>query len=424
MEKIAAKPYVAGQSPEAVEANNELKAEALRGMARTGLLGLGAGATLAALLGLPQLIRKPKIPSYPLQNEVELPYPQEVKKADSPSTAALASLEYPLLGSTIGAAHGAAVSEDKRQGALRGGTSGLFQGLGYMPGAIAGEIAGQKGLQAIRRYKMKQHESPDASRLYRISHRRIIGARRALPILGAMLGGMATGIPLSGPASRTAAKLVGPVEEKKADWAKTIADKALSATPGEPAPSALTPKWFRGDSHTSTSAIPWAIPGYMAAGLGGLLGGHSLVRQALKHHRKADLDKELQDAQQEYDEAMLSQYDPTKLRNLSGLKEAASTTLLDVCYDAASHLEKRGFLGLSVNNGLGRGAGLYLTLAGLLGLGSGVGTYKWLHGRSGEKTLQDALKRRAALRALQNPAELYVRPVPVQYVEDKSESKT
>ena len=44
MEKVADKPYVAGIAPEAVEANNKIKAEALRNIAKIGLTGAGAGA--------------------------------------------------------------------------------------------------------------------------------------------------------------------------------------------------------------------------------------------------------------------------------------------------------------------------------------------------------------------------------------------
>ena len=75
---------------------------------------------------------------------------------------------------------------------------------------------------------------------------------------------------------------------------------------------------------------------------------------------------------------------------------------------------------MDFNDLAGRGAGAYLTLAGPLGTGSGIGMYKWLQSRSGDKVLKDALKRRAALRSMQNPTELYVRPVPVEYVDDTS----
>jgi hypothetical protein len=442
--KAAGKPYAAGLAPEAAAHNNALKAEALRRAFKTGLLGLAGGAGLAGLLGLPQLLNRPKIPSYPLQTEVELPYPQivsaeehdrhrrapellEAEKAGAVD-ASPSSVGSPLFYGALGAYEGRQ-ADDKLQGALYGGARGVLSGAAALPGALAGSALGQQLLERGRLgARMRQAGGHTAGKL----------TNALLPLLGGLGGGLVARRVANPFVNATAEKLMGPVPkvtakkddskaekiqkaEKQADVADALVHGlGLAAKPGAPAPTLGSPRWMRGDSQQDVGAIPWAMPAAVGAGLGGLFGGHALVRHILKKRRKAELEQEMGAAQKEYEEAMLSQYDPSKLRHLTGFKEAAApATALDACFDL---LEKAAFLGLpSFDDMAGRGTGLYLTGAGLLGTGAGIGTYKWLQSRSGEKTLKDALKRRALLRALANPEEMYVRPVPVEYVEDKKE---
>lgn len=239
----------------------------------------------------------------------------------------------------------------------------------------------------------------------------------AAPLAGAVAGSMAgwaAGKPIAnamtGSKPKPKPEKKEKKEEKKADFANTVVNNTIPTKPGQK--NTGVGGWLRGDTHNNPDAIPWQMPGTVLAGAGGALGGTALVHYLLKKHRKSNLDSELAKAQQEYDEAMLSQYNPDKLRKLSSVKAASSTTNLDVCFDA---LEKQGLLD-KLNDAAGMGAGAYLTLASLLGLGTAVGTKKWLDGRSGENTMTEALKRRAMIRNLQNPPDVHVKPVPVEYV--------
>jgi hypothetical protein len=200
---------------------------------------------------------------------------------------------------------------------------------------------------------------------------------------------------------------------KAADWAdSTVA--ALGPTPaGSPAPTLGSLRWFRdgGVGNTSVSGIPWAIPAAVGAGAAGLVGGHQLVRWLLHKRYKADLDRQLQQAQKEYDEALSSKLDATKVKPLLRKDAAESTSTLDLVFDA---IEKSALFGLpSLDELAGTGAGLYLTGAGALGLGAALGSAKYFGDFSKTKALKDALRRRAIIRELRGPASVRVRPVPV-----------
>lgn len=422
LSKAANRPYVAGVSPEMADYNAGLKAEALKRALKAGLLGLAGGAGLASLLGLPQFVRPLKIPSYPLQTEVELPYPQVASEEEkdrrqrSKELAEKRSVADQLLGQSL--FHGAAdayltsqKADDPVEGALYGGTRGTLRGLMAAPGAVAGGLASAGLLRPLRldaraAAAVPKSLSPAVGRL----------ARAGTVAAGSVPGAVASAA-LGEPLTRLLTKkLLGKSPAKKRSAEKSAS--LFGSDPGKPTPPVGSPGWLRGDSQTDVAGIPWAIPAAAGAGLGGLVGGHALVRHLLKRRRKAELDRQLAEAQKDYEEAMLSQYDPSKLRQLGGVKSASDA--LDACYDA---FEKAGSLP-SFDSVLGRGAGLYATGAGLLGLGTGYGVYKWLQSRSSLKTLRDALKRRAILRSLQNPAELYVRPVPVEYVEDEKKEKS
>lgn len=409
-----AKPYVAGIAPEVAEHNNELKAEALRRALRAGLLGLGGGLALSGALGLPQLLKKPSVPSYPLQTEVELPYPQPLrKKADS---AALDIGATPLINAAWEARrskhHDAA---DPTQSRLYAGARGVMSGAAGAAGGILGQSVGMPLLRS-------RHLAPHVNKLP-------ADARWLLPLAMSLPAGLLAQHFANPAVDHLSEKMMGPKPSKtdkpvtkKADLANTAVHAlGLATQPGQQTPVVGSPGWVRGDSMQSVGSIPWALPAAAGAGLGGLFGGHAIVRHLLHQKHKRDLEAELSAAQKEYEEAMLSQYDPAKLRQLGGHKEAGATTVLDACFDM---LEKRAFMGLPSFNALaGHGAGAYLTGAGLLGVGTGIGTYQWLQGRSKYKTLKDALKRRAMLRSLANPTDLYVRPVPVEYEDDKTKAK-
>ena len=104
---------------------------------------------------------------------------------------------------------------------------------------------------------------------------------------------------------------------KRADWADSAVSNFLPTPTGSPMPTVGSPQWARGDSMTSQSAMPWAIPASFGTAAAGLYGGNKLVRWLLKKKHKAQLDSELAATKKEYEDAMLGQYDPDKLHKLS-----------------------------------------------------------------------------------------------------------
>src|SRR5687767_457982 len=142
--KQADKPYAAGIAPEAADLNNQAKAEAIRRVVRAGLVGLGTGAGAAGLLGLSTALR-PKIPSFPIQSEIDLPYPQpaKVKVAADINPGVPGGLAEPFQHSARGAWSGYRDSKDKIEGTLYGGSKGLMHGASAVPGAMLGYFGGK-----------------------------------------------------------------------------------------------------------------------------------------------------------------------------------------------------------------------------------------------------------------------------------------
>ncbi len=202
-------------------------------------------------------------------------------------------------------------------------------------------------------------------------------------------------------------------QKKKADLADQAVSTFAPTTPGLPAPTIGSMRWLRdgGINNASPAGIPWGIPAVVGAGAAGLVGGHQVVRWLLKKKYKSDLKRQLDDAQKEYDGAMLAQYDQSKLRPFLQ-KDASAESALDSIFSA---LEKAAVLGLpSLDQLAGTGAGLYLTGAGALGIGSAIGASRLFGSMSKERAMLDAMKRRAILRDLQHPVAVHVRPVPAK----------
>lgn len=376
-----AAPHMAGVSPEHSRFNEGLKAEALRKILRAGLLAGGAGAGIGLLA---HLLGHQTVPTIGADEpDVDLPYPQ-LKEGSAALPLATTTIAG-LTGAGIGAAHGAVKTpHDQVGGALYGGTNGLASGLGTGLGVLGGRAAG--GALADRL-------GPGNSK-----------AKIVAQLLGSLLGG-AGGAELGHAAGAAAMHgLAGPPpwkgHRKKADWADAAVHATLPTPEGEPTPTMFSPRWFRGDSQSSVGAIPWVQPAAIGAGFAGLWGGNALVRHLLKKKHKAQLAQKVEAAKQEYEDAMMAQYDPERVHKLA----AVPTNRLDQVYDV---LEKRGDL----NAILGHGAGSYLTLASLLAGLTGVGTYRYLKGRSKSKLLADALKQRALMRGLSNPPDVFLHPV-------------
>jgi hypothetical protein len=377
--KRADVPHIAGMSPEHAEHNEAVKAQALRWLLRFGLLTGGVGLGAGALTGL---LARRQVKSPTEDPDVDLPYPQLPAK----QAALLAPADYvgaalsPLLGTGIGAAYGhVRHPKDPDAGALYGASVGAARGLGGGLGGLGGTALGRALVE------------------------KLLGAtagwKRGLGgIAGGALGGL-LGDRLGHHASR---ELAGPPPwAKKADWADTAAHALMPTAAGEPAPMVGTPGWMRGDTQSKMTSLPWFYPAAMGVGIGGLWGGHHLVRHLLRKKHKADLDAEVEKAKREYEEAMLGQYDPQKVHKLA----AAPRNRLD---DAHAALEKAA----DFNDFLGQGAGAYGALAALLaGLG-GTAAYKWTKKRSKAKLLEEALKQRALARQAATPPDVFLHPVP------------
>ena len=405
--KQAAAPYFAGISPEAAEVNNEAKAEAVRRALKTGLMGLGVGGLFTLLSGIKSLTNPSAIPSYKVDEDITLPYPQLATKASANLSIHNPFIHNTLGGSALGAAYGAyADPEDRVRGALDYGLFGGLLSLGITPASIVGKKATEAAIKSVAKGTPWSHPEP-------LNH--FSNAGGALAAIGAIK----PAIPL---AKEVQEKLL----DKKADLANTFVNNVIPTVPGQKNPMIGSPSWVSGTGFKNVESVPWALPAASMAFLGGTYGGHKLVKSLLKSRRKKEIQKRLQEAQKEYEEAMLSQYDPAKLRKITGFKTASASTPLDACFDllftgTKPVQEKLAAVkkAVNLNELLGQGAGLYLTGAGLLGLGSGVGMYKYLESRSKAKLLRDALKQRALLKSLSNPAEIYVSPQPVEFVEEK-----
>jgi hypothetical protein len=86
----------------------------------------------------------------------------------------------------------------------------------------------------------------------------------------------------------------------------TAADQNRAARLKMASPSILKTAFGRGD-------IPWYYPGMAVAGLGGAAGGYGLMIHIMNSKEKSDLQSEEEVARQEYQKAMLEQYDPKLL---------------------------------------------------------------------------------------------------------------
>jgi hypothetical protein len=131
-----------------------------------------------------------------------------------------------------------------------------------------------------------------------------------------------------------------------------------------------------GEFARNVSKVPLPV---MAAGAG-LAGGWSLTDWILDKRRKDKLKDELETAQQDYTDALGSQYMQSKQAG------DVNTTgeLLDNVFD---QLTKQGLVSEAL--------GAYLLTAATLAGGAGYGTYQWAKGRSDAALLAKAQKERA-----------------------------
>jgi len=354
-----------GLSPEFASMNEGIKAEGLRRILKIGLMGLGAGVGSAGLIHLIKKMNQRKTPSYQVPTDIDIPVPT-MKMGFTLDHVAGAGRTLSALAAK-GAIKGV---DDPKSGPVAGALKGVAHELPHAPLSMLGALYGGEGMRRI------PTKSPGLSKL--------------LGLLGEIGGGTA---------GYFGSRQVGNVLSKQSDWASSLVSNLMPTPAGESPPSVFSPGWLRGDTQTSTGGMPWMYPAAAAVGAGTLTGGHALVNWLMKKHRKNVLKSDLAKAQKEYDDAMLGQYEKKS--------SAKKTYTLD---DVAAMMEKQG---ISLNDLLGRGLGLYGAGAGALAGVSGYGAYKWLKGRSQDQLLEKALKQRALIRALSHPPDIYVHPVSV-----------
>lgn len=448
LKKNAVTPYIPSLTPEYIDVNNKVKAQVLRDILRTGLFGIGAGVATGGIIGL--MNSNKKLPQYPIQTDVSLPYPQVKKKKKEQE-----SEQENLLAKTssnifdyLDAVQSRISNKPTSMADLAGEAGRRIKSQKIDPSGVVGST----GIGSAAESVMQMIDNPR-------SGRELTSGLPTSMILGAAAGGISNALTQKAvkPVAEMAANRWAPLDYSYAnrqqpatttaiektssdgDWADAFTRQFLSApvvsqstggaggggatttTPTSPAPGGVplfSSAWFRGDSQTNPNSIPWSLPAKGVAGVGGLIGGHQLVRYLLKKKRKADIDKELNAAKKEYQEAMLTSYDPAKLRELRPKEAAAvtSTTALDRCFDI---FEKYG----NLDPLLGQAAGMYSAFAIPAATLASIAGYRWARSRSQDKLLADALKRRAAIRSKQNPFDIHVQPTPVEYIDEEEEKK-
>jgi len=221
--------------------------------------------------------------------------------------------------------------------------------------------------------------------------------------------------------SRELARQQRPLEKIAGDLAKEAADPVGAVA------EALPVNVRASDARQSSIGIP----SIFAAGGGGLVGGWSLMDWLLKKQRRAQQSAEVDDAKEDYRQALREQY---LMSMMSKRSDDRSHGNLDEVYDRYDAIrEKRGnssptdmtmseyaFPGplpyIFGNRDIGQklqGA-LYTAMLAAAG-GSAYGTYQWAKGRNNQKLLEKAIKLRARRRA--GPQAMYA--IPTSYDDDE-----
>lgn len=184
--------------------------------------------------------------------------------------------------------------------------------------------------------------------------------------------------------------------------------------------------FFSGEGATAKAGIPWYGPAMLFGGMAGLGAGWKGMDALLDARRRADTAAELNDARQNFHDALLAQYarpvQPTgSLRIKKEEKEKAAADLekvaeaLDGLYDDfAAILEKRAELP-TFSDAAGALTGGYGMYAGLTGLLSGALIYDKARKRSRQAIIEKALQRRARRQFTQQPTEIFAVPTAVPH---------
>lgn len=162
------------------------------------------------------------------------------------------------------------------------------------------------------------------------------------------------------------------------------------------------------DSATIKPGIPWYGPAMLMGGLAGLGTGWAGMDAVLDHRRKAEHASQLEQAKEEFHNALLSQYSKP-LDSVPNIKRAETDSVgvvLDRVFDL---FEKHA----TWSDTVGAGLGAYGMYGGITALAAGAAMYNQANKKSQRSIIAKALQRREQRRFMEQPPEIYARPEPI-----------
>lgn len=164
---------------------------------------------------------------------------------------------------------------------------------------------------------------------------------------------------------------------------------------------------------TDKTSLPYYGPGMMLAGLAGAGLGWKGADMLLDSRRKAEREKELEEARSQFHDAMLSQYDaPLSVGSSSArLEKAAADKELGRELDQLFSMFEKTATWADMG---GKALGAYGTYASLAALLGGTWAYDKAKRRSRRSVLESALKKRQREQFAQSPTEIYAVPEPAR----------
>lgn len=185
---------------------------------------------------------------------------------------------------------------------------------------------------------------------------------------------------------------------------------------------AKTAGFLDGDAAATKGGIPWYGPAMLGGGIAGLGLGWKGMDKMLDARRQREQKQELDQARQEFHDALLSQYDepikthPSLMKKRGGDGSVmekvgkALDTLFDKFEAAKEDTEKTA---VDWSNLAGQATGGYGMYAGLSGLLTGAVVYDKMSKRSRRAVLEKALQQRQRRKFMQSPTEIMAVPEPM-----------
>lgn len=178
----------------------------------------------------------------------------------------------------------------------------------------------------------------------------------------------------------------------------------------------LLERAFKGTNARTEQHIPWYLPGIIGGGLLGGVGGYALSDSIIDKKRKADLQTEVDAAKEEYQQALLANYQPGQIPVQKNASVASVGAQLDRIADLLGISEDTPMEKVAgLEQILGRTLGLYGSVALPAALLAGMASYGYTRSRSSDKLLEKALKQRERDRISRRPPEIMAVPESVHY---------